>query len=223
MEIRFKIKPLSIQRVERKLDQKSVEKNIGKGVGKELIEFWNSYGEVSFSNGIVIYEYNLVHERNQLYEIHIYSSNYLLIGDDGGGRGLFIKYNDNDLILYYLDLGAIGSSEFNSTRLNFIDWLEKSSQLDEEENESDDLVIPITLNVVKEPSDILKFIMEVRRIFNITTPVSELKEKLKNPPFELIDKITLTKYKKDIEILNKKYNCLQVTSSTDKKRIIINP
>lgn len=47
-------------------------------------------------------------ERNKTYQIQVHEPHYLMIGQEGD-QGYFISNIENDLTLYCLDLGAIGS------------------------------------------------------------------------------------------------------------------
>ena len=191
MELNFKIKPFTIERKTRSLNKENVLTDWG--VNDEMFDFWNSYGEITFPQGIVIYDYDNLEERNTTYEINKYSPGYLLIGDDGGGQGLFLKKHNDKYTLYYLDLGAVGSAEFHNTGLNFFDWLQQELLLDTESVTDDDMVEPVMLLLSKTPDDSLKFIMEFKKTFNIAVAITELKEKLKSPPYTLVNSLYLSK------------------------------
>ncbi|NHB59584.1 SMI1/KNR4 family protein [Acinetobacter sp. 194] len=81
---------------------KSYKKFLGKFNDNEYLEY--EYDD----NLILLYNSNLLIERNNTYEIQKYEPNYLLIGQDGD-LGFFIKNNEDNI--YKNDLGAIGSLE----------------------------------------------------------------------------------------------------------------
>ncbi|MFC7549587.1 hypothetical protein [Plantactinospora sp. GCM10030261] len=58
---------------------------------------------------LALYGPDEIAERNLTYEIAEYAPDLLLIGDDGGGRGLFVAGNDSDPEVVLVGLGAVGS------------------------------------------------------------------------------------------------------------------
>ena len=105
MIIHFKTTPF-ITRTGRNIEAHEINSHFQTILPSRLIEFWKSYNEVSFENGINIYGLDIATERNRLYEVSTYAPQNILVGDDGGGRGLFIKKN-GDLNVFYQDLGAL--------------------------------------------------------------------------------------------------------------------
>lgn len=216
--INFKSTPL-ITRTERIIDANEINTSFQTNIPKRLIEFWNSFKEVSFENGINIYGFDIAVERNGLYEVSIYAPDYILIGDDGGGQGVFLKKNSDQLNVFYQDLGAL-SLPFYSLDIDFFSWLENNPVIDEADFPSD-LIDEVKVFVVRIPNDANKFIMEIRKCFNLQLSINDIREKLNDLPFLIIQDITLMKYGKTIEMLNQKYNCLEVLNS--KNVILISP
>lgn len=221
MIVNFKSTPL-ITRTERNIDANEINTNFQTNIPTRLIEFWNFFKEVSFENGINIYGFDIAAERNGLYEISTYAPDYILIGDDGGGQGVFLKKNSDQLNVFYQDFGAL-SLPFYSLDIDFFSWLENNPVIDEEDVPSAelDLIDEVKVFVVRLPNDANKFIMEIRKCFNLKFSINDIREKLNDLPFLIIQDITLMKYGKTIEILNKKYNCLEVLNS--KNVILISP
>ncbi|MEY9972716.1 hypothetical protein ABH966_003092 [Lysinibacillus sp. RC46] len=221
MILNFKSTPL-ITRTERNFDANEINTSLQTNIPTRLIEFWNFFEEVTFENGINIYGFNIAVERNGLYEVSVYAPDYILIGDDGGGQGVFLKKNSDQLNVFYQDLGAL-SSPLYSLDIDFFTWLENNPVIDEEDVPSVelDLIDEVKVYVVRVPNDANKFIMDIRKCFNLKLSIKDIREKLNGLPFLVIQDITLMKYGKTIEILNQKYNCLEVHNS--KNVILISP
>ncbi|WP_107950033.1 hypothetical protein [Lysinibacillus parviboronicapiens] len=221
MILNFKSLPL-IARTERNIDANEINISFQTNTPSRLIEFWKYFEEVTFENGINIYGFDIAVERNRLYEVSAYAPDYILIGDDGGGQGVFLKKNSDQLNVFYQDLGAL-SSPFYSLDIDLFSWLENNPVIDEEDFPSDelDLIDEVKVNVVRIPNDANKFIMEIRKCFNLKLSIIDIREKLNSLPFLVIQDITLMKYGKTIESLNQKYNCLEVLNS--KNVILISP
>lgn len=220
MILNFKSTPL-ITRTGRNIEAYEIHSHFQTIIPSRMIEFWKSYSEVSFENGVNIYGLDIAIERNRLYEVSTYAPEYILIGDDGGGQGLFIKKN-GDLNVYYQDLGAL-SLPFYSLNIDFFSWLENDPVIDEDNWTSDelDLIDKVKVYVVRKPIEANKFMMEIRKLFNMKLSIRDMREKLNSLPYLMIQDITLMKYGQTIEGLNKKYNCLEVRNS--KNIILISP
>ncbi|MFJ7662768.1 hypothetical protein ACIQXW_10240 [Lysinibacillus sp. NPDC097162] len=220
MILNFKSTPL-ITRTGRNIEAYEIHSHFQTIIPSRMIEFWKSYSEVSFENGVNIYGLDIATERNRLYEVSTYAPEYILIGDDGGGQGLFIKKN-GDLNVYYQDLGAL-SLPFYSLNIDFFSWLENDPVIDEDNWISDelDLIDEVKIYVVRKPIEANKFMMEIRKLFNLKLSIRDMREKLNSLPYLMIQDITLMKYGQTIEVINQKYNCLEVHNS--KNVILISP
>lgn len=220
MILNFKSTPL-ISRTGRNIEAYEIHSHFQTIIPSRMIEFWKSYSEVSFENGVNIYGLDIAIERNRLYEVSTYAPEYILIGDDGGGQGLFIK-KKGDLNVYYQDLGAL-SLPFYSLNIDFFSWLENDPVIDEDNWTSDelDLIDKVKVYVVRKPIEANKFMMEIRKLFNLKLSIRDMREKLNSLPYLMIQDITLMKYGQTIEGLNQKYNCLEVRNS--KNVILISP
>ncbi|WP_139114461.1 hypothetical protein [Lysinibacillus xylanilyticus] len=135
---------------------------------------------------------------------------------------MFLKKNSDQLNVFYQDLGAL-SSPFYSLDIDLFSWLENNPVIDDEDSPSNelDLIDVVKVYIVRIPNDVNKFIMEIRKYFNLKLSINDIREKLNGLPFLVIQDITLMKYGKTIEILNQKYNCLEVLNS--KNEILIRP
>lgn len=220
MILNVKSTPL-ITRTGRNIEAYEIHSHFQTIIPSRMIEFWKSYSEVSFENGVNIYGLDIAIERNRLYEVSTYAPEYILIGDDGGGQGLFIK-KKGDLNVYYQDLGAL-SLPFYSLNIDFFSWLENDPVIDEDNWTSDelDLIDEVKVYVVRKPIEENKFMMEIRKLFNLKLSIRDMREKLNSLPYLMIQDITLMKYGQTIEGLNQKYNCLEVRNS--KNVILISP
>ncbi|WP_342534908.1 hypothetical protein MKY08_09190 [Lysinibacillus sp. FSL M8-0337] len=219
MILNFKSTPL-ITKTTRNIDAPEINTYFQTNIPSRLIEFWKSYNEVSFENGINIYGFDIAIERNGLYEVSTYAPEYILIGDDGGGQGLFLKKN-SDLNVFYQDFGAL-SLPFYTLDTDLFRWLENDPLIEDDFTlDEPDLIDKVKVYVVRKPNEANKFIMEIRKFFNLKLSINAIREKLNSLPFLVIQDITIMKYGKTIEILNQKYNCIEVRNS--KNVIIISP
>ncbi|MFF9347041.1 SMI1/KNR4 family protein [Streptomyces sp. NPDC014734] len=79
-----------------------------------LARLWRSTPGVLLPNGVQVYSPLDILERNETYEVSTYQPDWVLIGDDSGGRGLFMRRGDGHRAsVHSLDLGA-GDSDIDS-------------------------------------------------------------------------------------------------------------
>jgi hypothetical protein len=76
-----------------------------------LLDIWMGVMSTDSSVDVYLYGPGEIAERNTTYQIPIYTPDLLLIGDDGGGRGLFVARGDPDPELIRIELGAVGSDD----------------------------------------------------------------------------------------------------------------
>jgi hypothetical protein len=160
----FKNEPDLMVEKQRSISIKQVETELGEDIHQDLLAFWNSYGEISFDQ-CLIYDFDHIKERNETYQILIYAPDYIMIGDDGGGQGLFIKRDDKTLNLYYLDTGAVGSVAMNSLNINFFEWLQESAEIQEEDDDIDSITGKfIITDIGINKSKVILYLKEILKI-----------------------------------------------------------
>ncbi len=212
MELNFSSQPNLIVRNKELLIEEKVNTVFNFKCPKILFSFWESYKHILFDNGISIYGFSVAMERNEQYEINDYLNDFILLGDDGSGQGIFIKKGDNNLNLYVLDFSGIFSEQPQFINKQFFEWIENNPNLKEEQQveEDDSWLDRCDLYVVKEPVNKNKFLFLIRKKLNIDISLSELLKLLDNTPVVIKKDFVPFKYKKEIEILNSEDNCLLV-------------
>jgi hypothetical protein len=94
---------------DRELLAKRVEAQVGVRPPEALLDVWTGERPVDAAADVSVYGPDEIAERNRTYEIPDYAPDLLLIGDDGGGDGLFIARDDADPGVVIIGLGAVGS------------------------------------------------------------------------------------------------------------------
>jgi len=177
---------------------------LGGGVTDEIITFWNTYKSILFDNGINIYGFETAVECHTTYEVAEYISDYYIIGTDGGGQGIFLKRGDQNHIVYFLGLGALGSLPFESLGISFFEWIENDPIL-EEEDEFNYFDIIVT----KKPAELTKFIFDLKKEFDLTISLGEIKKQIEEEHFVVRQNLIEGVYKNLVDRLNQKYdNCI---------------
>lgn len=88
--------------------QAALASGLKDGPNPSIARLWRSTPGALLPNGVVIYGPHIIRERNNTYEVREYAPDWVLIGDDSGGRGLFMRRHGRDRAsVYRLDLGII--------------------------------------------------------------------------------------------------------------------
>jgi hypothetical protein len=194
-------------------EKKEIEETLnilGTGFPVIISDLWMQTNGISYNN-VYLYSTLDIVERNETFEVGEYAPTMILIGDDGGGNGFFIKRNDEQAAVYKIDLGAIGSTDGTVVSSNFEGWLAggvKQSTVDKlSENETEDDRL-VTIFLVREPKEGLKGLLSIKSMLKLNISIADLKKSLDNLPFPLLENVYLIKYKKAIVELNNTQNCI---------------
>ncbi|WP_211282557.1 hypothetical protein [Streptomyces griseorubiginosus] len=74
-------------------------------------------------SGVTVYSSEDVGERNATYEVALYAPGFLLVGDDGGGRGFLVRADDPDSAVFSSGLGDLEPADFEIVSASFPEWL----------------------------------------------------------------------------------------------------
>ncbi|WP_327676739.1 SMI1/KNR4 family protein [Kitasatospora sp. NBC_00458] len=84
-------------------------RGLGDGPNPAVARLWRSTPGVLLDDGVLVYGPHSIRERNETFEVARYAPAWVLIGDDSGGGGLFMRRHGRDRTrVYRLGLGAIG-------------------------------------------------------------------------------------------------------------------
>lgn len=105
-----------------------------------LAQVWRLWRGVALPDGTVIYAPEEIGERNETYQVAEYAPGWVLIGDDGGGRGYLVRRGGPDFDpalgrveaeVYRIDLGALGediADEADFVTDDLVGWLAQRQQ-----------------------------------------------------------------------------------------------
>ncbi|MFE4797859.1 SMI1/KNR4 family protein [Streptomyces sp. NPDC056708] len=83
-------------------------RGLGDGPNPAVARLWRSTPGALLDNGVLVYGPHCLQERNETFEVPRYAPDWVLVGDDSGGGGLFMRRHGRDRTrVYHLDLGAI--------------------------------------------------------------------------------------------------------------------
>lgn len=74
-------------------------------------------------DGTAVYSADSRVERNDTYEVERYAPGFVLIGDDGGGRGFLVRADDPDSPVFSSDLGDLDPANFDVESPDLPSWI----------------------------------------------------------------------------------------------------
>lgn len=74
--------------------------------------------------GVTVYSTGCIGERNSTYEVAQYAPGFLLIGDNGGGRGFLLRTDDSGSAVFSSDLGDLAPEDLEVESADFASWIE---------------------------------------------------------------------------------------------------
>ncbi|MCE7989392.1 MAG: SMI1/KNR4 family protein [Caldilinea sp. CFX5] len=80
---------------------------------------------------LILYATDEIEERNLTYEVKDYLTGWLLIGDDGGGRGILLDCEETPGAVYLVGLGALFREDARCLAATFDEWVSHGFKLDD--------------------------------------------------------------------------------------------
>ncbi|MCP2096497.1 hypothetical protein LV78_004483 [Actinosynnema pretiosum] len=103
------------------------------GPNPAVARLWRATPGVLLDNGVHVYGPDSFGERNTTFEVARYAPHWVLVGDDSGGAGLFMRRHGRDRVsVHRLDLGAVGPDIAEDGELvttDLVGWVEAGGEL----------------------------------------------------------------------------------------------
>ena len=171
-----------------------VEKSLGCSIPVVYKEFLLQMNG-AVMNQCVLYDTNTLADSYFCNEYRKYNSDYIGIGNDNGDRELVMIAKEDERLCGFIDVGAIGTSTPEEW-FEFVNWVENGCQMQEV---CSDLSVFGKVFLVKAPTDKLKDLMRIKKVFNIDIPTKELLQAVEDLPFEVCENVTGVKALRLIE------------------------
>lgn len=120
------------------------------------------------------------------------------IGNDNGDRELIIKADKSTVMCGFIDAGAIGTAEPDEW-FCFSKWVENGCMM---RSENDSLSDEVDIMIIAVPDDMIKFLVEIRKVFSLKIPMNEFRKNIDNLPYVIVKDIKYAKAEKLIAKLN---------------------
>ncbi|MFC8826958.1 hypothetical protein ACFT9I_16640 [Streptomyces sp. NPDC057137] len=96
---------------------------VSPGLAAALGAFVEGADDLVTDAGIVVYSAGSRVERNVTYEVADYAPEFVLVGDDSGGRGFLVRADDPDSGVFSSDLGDLDPAEFEIEAADLVSWI----------------------------------------------------------------------------------------------------
>jgi hypothetical protein len=190
-------------------DIQTAERELGTVFPDPLRSAWLNRGSLRLDGDWQIYGATDIVERNQTFEIQEYAPHLLLIGDDGGGRGLLIERSVKNPQVMCIDLGAVGSDDGSS--LGYLSDVLAGRFLDLREDQKHVGFVDIVL--VHPPRGGLASLVKIAKRLGLQKSITDLKAMLDDLPAVLLSKVRVVKYEAAVNDLNVTYGGLAILQS----------
>lgn len=189
-----------------------VEAQVGSRPPEALLDVWTGAALVDGSADVYLYGPAEIAERNATYEVPTYRPDLLLIGDDGGGRGLFVPRDDPDPDLYLIGLGAVGSDEGErvATLTELAADAFRAMRIGDPADDWPPPAGPIDVLISHRPAAGTKALVEIRKLLGLDIPISELLSADVTFPMVVLTGVRYPKYATAITDLNQRFGCLAI-------------
>ncbi|AKN95341.1 hypothetical protein ACU10_15605 [Xanthomonas oryzae pv. oryzicola] len=74
-------------------------------------------------SGHTLYDLSSLKERNETYEVDVYATGYILIGDNSGGLGYLLSTTGDEKYVYSSDMGDMSPKYFQKESQTLEDWI----------------------------------------------------------------------------------------------------
>ena len=154
--------------------------------------------DVLAANGLVVmYCRSTLPERNSTYAIGEWLAGYLMIGDDSGGRGFFLRCDGGAGPVFRVGLGALDEDELEVVAATFEAWLGSGFALPPDPEP--DLPHTVDVFVDRIPADAVRLLVRVRALLGADWPFGELRGLLAGQPFLAVRSVHLFALRRKLE------------------------
>lgn len=142
------------------------------------------------------------------YEIPERCPGHILIGFDGGCRGLFLKLAKQSQV-YLSETSAIEHDELRVIANDLRDWVSKEFDLADPPDQPSPS--PIDIYLVQAPKGGLKQLREICKKLKVDVPLSQLRTLMNNLPVKLGGELPFYPFHQVVQSLNTVNDCLVMT------------
>ncbi|MFF9349407.1 SMI1/KNR4 family protein [Streptomyces sp. NPDC014734] len=76
--------------------REALSRGLGDGPNPTIACLWRSTPGVLFDNGVLVYGPHRIGERNESFEVARHAPDWVMVGEDGAGQGLFMRHHGRD-------------------------------------------------------------------------------------------------------------------------------
>lgn len=152
---------------------------------------------------LTLYATNEIEERNTTYEVAIYASTMLCIGDDGGGRCVLLEKEKG--AVYLVDMGSMMKKDATFLASSLAEWIESGFSLKDPQEEKTKYV---DIYLMRPPTGGSKGLLRLKKALNLRLSPLKLRQALQKTPSRLLRSVNFQKNARLCQKYNKSDPCL---------------
>jgi len=160
------------------------------------------------SYSLSMYGSNELAERNTTCEVQDYLPTLLMIGDDGGGRGIFIEHGQTDGAVYLCDMGAFFLDDLELIASDLQSWISNGFDLGDPPVADEPKTIDVYL--VRPPQGGLQGLRRILQTLDIPVRIAELRNIIEHIPCCVLHEVPYHLYSWRCAAINDGDPCLEV-------------
>jgi cell wall assembly regulator SMI1 len=147
-------------------------------------------------------------ERNTTYEVALYMPGWVMIGDDGGGRGIVIDCTQPQSAIYRVGMGVMQAEEAVYLAASLAEWIKSGFDLKDDPPSDKPAFVDVWL--VRMPAKGPKALLDLKKQLAIETSMGELHRGLMHLPVRLLRSVPYGRYSTQCSSYNSTDDCLRL-------------
>ena len=150
--------------------------------------------DLPIEDEVLLYCRSSLQERNETLQVKTYLPDYLLIGDDSGGRGFVLRETPESPI-WIVDMGSLQVEDFQEIATSFSSWRSAGFSLPPEPQGS----LPLHADIYVDGAQDLKTMFSIKKLLSVDWQAGQSKDLLQNQPFLAVKSGPVNKIARRIE------------------------
>jgi hypothetical protein len=178
-----------------------------------LLQVSNGLSPHSDTASPCLYDTQALAQFNEVNQIARYLPQLFQIGDDGGGRGIFLSRSPDDTAVYRLDLGALFADEAVTLAPSLPAWIFNNFDLKDRSDRHELEYVDVYL--VRRPKGGSKALLAIKNLLKLEVPIIELYQALEQLPHRLRHIVRYHQYAELCAAYNQVDDCLALFEVND--------
>jgi hypothetical protein len=141
-------------------------------------------------------------ERNDTWQVHMHVPGFVAIGDNGGGKVILLKTDEEDKSVYIVDSGSMQPQYMTCIGVCLADWISAGGPVATEQEPVETATQLVDIYLERMPSDGLNGLVALKTALMVDISLAALKQGALHPPFVVVSGVPYGKYKQRCRHVN---------------------